>query len=226
MADGRQFGSPKILRFGDKTAGNQPGEEDSARSARQRWPMRWMARYRPPTGSASMPIWPSAGPAARCWQTRAAAPHAWRCCACPRRSLRRVAGTHTGPNQRNQDCNPGLSIPAEQHPGVAEQRLAGHRDWWRGCCGAGLRVPGAAASYGNVLPFRRRVAAAIGEARSAQILFQPRFAMTAAMAFFSIALTMNLTGVLRRLRASDLRPSSLKRDLIERTRAWCGITKG
>ena len=37
--------------------------------------------------------------------------------------------------------------------------------------------------------------------------------MTAAMAFFSIALTMNLTGVhLQDLRASDLKPSSLKRD--------------
>src|ERR1039457_1082978 len=42
---------------------------------------------------------------------------------------------------------------------------------------------------------------------------QPRLAMTAAMAFFSIALTMNLTGVhLQDLRASDLKPSSLKRD--------------
>ncbi len=26
MADGRQFGSPKILRFGDKAAGNQAGD--------------------------------------------------------------------------------------------------------------------------------------------------------------------------------------------------------
>jgi hypothetical protein len=46
-----------------------------------------------------------------------------------------------------------------------------------------------------------------------QIMLQPRLAMTAAMAFFSIALTMNLTGVrLQDLRASDLTPSSLKRD--------------
>lgn len=45
-----------------------------------------------------------------------------------------------------------------------------------------------------------------------QTLLQPRLAMTAAMAFFSIALTMNLVGVrITDLKASDLKPSSLKR---------------
>ena len=49
-----------------------------------------------------------------------------------------------------------------------------------------------------------------------QTLLQPRLAMTAAMAFFSIALTLNLTGVrFSELRASDLRPSSLKRSFYE-----------
>jgi hypothetical protein len=43
-------------------------------------------------------------------------------------------------------------------------------------------------------------------------MLQPRLAMTAAMAFFSIALTMNLTGVrLSALRASDFKPSSIMR---------------
>jgi hypothetical protein len=43
-------------------------------------------------------------------------------------------------------------------------------------------------------------------------MLQPRLAMTAAMAFFSIALTLNLTGVrLSGLRASDLKPSSIMR---------------
>lgn len=80
----------------------------------------------------------------------------------------------------------------------------------------GYAVPGAAASYGNVLPFRRRMAAAVRANSFGQIVFQPRFAMTAAMAFFSIALTMNLTGFHpASLRASDLRPSSLQRDLID-----------
>jgi len=40
---------------------------------------------------------------------------------------------------------------------------------------------------------------------------EPRLMMTAAMAFFSIALTLNLTGVrLSRIRLSDLKPTSLK----------------
>jgi Putative zinc-finger len=47
---------------------------------------------------------------------------------------------------------------------------------------------------------------------NARVMFQPRMAMTAAMAFFSIALTLNLTGVrLRDLRASNFTPSALKR---------------
>jgi hypothetical protein len=48
--------------------------------------------------------------------------------------------------------------------------------------------------------------------QSSQVMFQPRLAMTAAMAFFSIALTLNLTGVrLREVRASDFTPSAIKR---------------
>lgn len=49
---------------------------------------------------------------------------------------------------------------------------------------------------------------------SARTTFQPRIAMTAAMAFFSIALTLNLTGVrLRDLRPSNFTPSALKRSV-------------
>ena len=49
-------------------------------------------------------------------------------------------------------------------------------------------------------------------ARMAYTVMQPRFAMTAAMAFFSIALTMNIAGVrLSSLRASDLQPVNLKK---------------
>jgi hypothetical protein len=70
-----------------------------------------------------------------------------------------------------------------------------------------------AVAYGNLVPFPARVAAALRRSVFGQIASQPRLVMTAAMAFFSIALTMNLTGVrLQDLRASDLRPSSLKRD--------------
>ncbi len=52
--------------------------------------------------------------------------------------------------------------------------------------------------------------------QSAQVIFQPRLAMTAAMAFFSIALTLNLTGVrLRDVRASNFTPSALKRTVAD-----------
>jgi hypothetical protein len=47
---------------------------------------------------------------------------------------------------------------------------------------------------------------------NARVTFQPRFAMTAAMAFFSIALTLNLTGVrLTNLHAENFTPSGLQR---------------
>ena len=49
-----------------------------------------------------------------------------------------------------------------------------------------------------------------------QMSFQPRLAMTAAMAFFSIALTLNLTGVrVKDFRAEMLRPSSLRRSVAD-----------
>jgi hypothetical protein len=52
----------------------------------------------------------------------------------------------------------------------------------------------------------------------AQSVFQPRLAMTAAMAFFSIALTLNLTGVrLRDVRAENFTPSGIKRTVADST---------
>ena len=70
-------------------------------------------------------------------------------------------------------------------------------------------------SQAKVLPFR--VPAHLQQPRTRvqrmmHTVMQPRFAMTAAMAFFSIALTMNIAGVrLSSLRASDLKPSSVKK---------------
>jgi hypothetical protein len=58
-----------------------------------------------------------------------------------------------------------------------------------------------------IAPFR------VGDA---QALMQPRLAMTAAMAFFSIALTLNLMGVrLRDLRAEDFTPAGLQRTVAD-----------
>ena len=63
----------------------------------------------------------------------------------------------------------------------------------------------------KVLPFRTRVSH--GFRSLGQSMLQPRLAMTAAMAFFSIALTMNLTGVrITDIRASDFKPSSIMRN--------------
>jgi anti-sigma factor RsiW len=46
--------------------------------------------------------------------------------------------------------------------------------------------------------------------------FQPRMAMTTAMAFFSIALTLNLAGVrLKNVRAADFTPSGVRRNVAE-----------
>jgi len=81
-------------------------------------------------------------------------------------------------------------------------------------------IPGVSSGYasevvyttGKVLPFRQRMVNAFKFSNVRQGLMQPRLAMTAAMAFFSIALTLNLTGVrITDLRASDFTPSSLKR---------------
>lgn len=81
-------------------------------------------------------------------------------------------------------------------------------------------IPGASSGYaselvyttGKVLPFRQRMVNAFKFSNVRHALMQPRLAMTAAMAFFSIALTLNLTGVrITNLRAGDFTPSSLKR---------------
>jgi hypothetical protein len=83
--------------------------------------------------------------------------------------------------------------------------------------GGPILVPAAAAPSvytpaTNVLPFRQRVANVF----QLRTFMQPRLAMTAAMAFFSIALTLNLTGVhITQLRASDLKPSSLRRSFYD-----------
>jgi hypothetical protein len=65
------------------------------------------------------------------------------------------------------------------------------------------------------LAFRRKLAG-LFSFENAGAGFQPRLAMTAAMAFFSIALTLNMTGVrLSDLRAGILRPSSLRRTVAD-----------
>ncbi len=71
-------------------------------------------------------------------------------------------------------------------------------------------VPGPAVPS-NVIAFQPRPAGRFNLKAITHTMMQPRLAMTAAMAFFSITLTLNLTGVhLSDLRAADLTPSNLK----------------
>ena len=75
-------------------------------------------------------------------------------------------------------------------------------------------TPAAPFASSNILPFRTRIRNGLRSV--GQTMLQPRLAMTAAMAFFSIALTLNLTGVrLSQLHASDLKPSSIMRSCYE-----------
>ena len=74
-----------------------------------------------------------------------------------------------------------------------------------------------AAAGAKVLPFHSRMASMRqGGWRVGRAILQPRLAMTAAMAFFSIGLTLNLTGVqLNQLRATDLKPANIRRSFYE-----------
>ncbi len=75
-----------------------------------------------------------------------------------------------------------------------------------------MTQPAAAFGSAKVLPFRSRIASAFHLRSIGHTLLQPRLAMTAAMAFFSIALTLNLTGIrLSDIHASDFKPSSIMR---------------
>jgi len=70
---------------------------------------------------------------------------------------------------------------------------------------SGALAPAAAFNGpGKVLPFTSRLSKGFNLKSIGHAMLQPRLAMTAAMAFFSVALTLNLTGVhLNELRANE-----------------------
>jgi anti-sigma factor RsiW len=75
-----------------------------------------------------------------------------------------------------------------------------------------LATPAAQAPPQPRRPFQWASMLDVFSIENARATFQPRLAMTAAMAFFSIALTLNLTGIrLSNLRASSFTPSALQR---------------
>lgn len=114
-----------------------------------------------------------------------------------------------------------LSPEPEPPEGLLERILAhtgpGHpaESGWH----TGMPVPAVAGTAGvpDFVPPVWQQAGFLGRMRYA---LQPRLLMTAAMAFFSIALTLNMTGVhLSTLRLADLRPTAMRsymeRQLVE-----------
>jgi hypothetical protein len=127
-----------------------------------------------------------------------------------------------------------LRNPAPEPPADLLERILAQTSWAQIHGDAGSIVPGAmhhaavaplpfapamgggtamAPGSSRVIAFPQKTFAAVRRSGFGQIVLQPRLAMTAAMAFFSIALTLNITGIHpTALRAADLEPSSLRRD--------------
>jgi hypothetical protein len=207
VADNKNFGAPKILQFGDKTPGNLSGDsghcsqceamladalDGTLSAADQEFFDTHMANCEPCAQSFA----DARRGIAFLEMLRHPQPEP------PAALLERILAQTSG--------DPRHAAPAGmQHAGLQGATVALPPE--------AFGVPGLAPGYtiaasGNVLPFRQRMVAAMRTSSLGHIVFQPRLAMTAAMAFFSIALTLNLTGVrLQDLHASDLRPSSLKR---------------
>jgi len=213
VADERQFGSPKNLQFGDKATGTQAGDAvqcaqceamladamDGSLTADQQ---ERMDEHVAECGMCSQMLAEARRGAAWLEMLRTPRPEP------PATLLEHILAATSGA-RGTLDAGRMVSAGMEQ-AGVANAMPAQLGGMAQGF------GPGASASYGNVLPFRTRAASALRTSSVGQIALQPRFAMTAAMAFFSIALTMNLTGVHPlSLRPGDLRPSSLKRNFTD-----------
>jgi len=204
VTDSRQFRNPKVLQFGDKTGGDRSGDSghcaqceamlaDALDGTLSAADQEVFDGHMAECGPCSQLLADARRGAAFLEMLRKPAPEP------PAALLERILAQTSG--QAGLAVPGAIPIPAQPS----------------GQYGIAALVPAqavAGAVYGNVIPFPRRVATAFRTSSFGQIMLQPRLAMTAAMAFFSIALTMNLTGVhLQDLRASDLKPSSLKRDI-------------
>ncbi len=108
------------------------------------------------------------------------------------------------PSRPVQDILPGMhsglgaaSVPAETASGHKERRRGSDADYLPGDGSAARSIP--AWQHSSVVVLRRT-------------FIEPRLALVAAMAFFSVALTLNLLGVrLTGLHASDLTPRNMHR---------------
>jgi hypothetical protein len=203
VADNKQFGSPKILQFGDKTTGNQPGDSghcvqceamlsdalDGTLSAEDQ---EFFELHMAHCGPCAQGLADARRGAAFLEMLRTPAPEP------PAELLERILAQTSG-----------AFLPATQagfNPASMTNPEEGIAAMAPGYVTTGM--PGA-----TVIPFPLRFVAAVRRNTIGQLMLQPRLAMTAAMAFFSIALTMNLTGIHpTSLRVTDLKPSSLTRD--------------
>jgi hypothetical protein len=200
VADSKQFGNPKVLQFGDRSAGNRPGDSGHCAQCEA-----MLADALDGTLSAA--------------DQEIFDLHMAGCDPCSRM----LADARRGAAFLEM-----LRTPAPEPPATLLDRILAQTSGAQAVA-EGMQPAGMAGAYsaqpivpaagygngnlGNLVPFSTRMAAVLRRNVFGQIALQPRLVMTAAMAFFSIALTMNLTGVrLQDLRASDLRPSSLKRD--------------
>jgi hypothetical protein len=204
VTDSKQFGNPKVLQFGDKTGSSRSGDGghcaqceamltdalDGTLSTADQAPF---DTHMAACGQCSQSLADARRGAAFLEMLRMPAPEP------PAMLLERILAETSGAAGHDVQ-HFGFPLPIPQHGDLGVAAFT-----------AGQAIP--ATIYGNVVPFPRRFATAFRTSSIGQIMLQPRLAMTAAMAFFSIALTMNITGVHPQdLRASDLKPSSLKRD--------------
>jgi hypothetical protein len=195
VAESGKFGGPRVLQFGDRMAGNQPA--DSGHCARCEAMLAdaldgtlgaedqaFFDLHMQHCEPCAQLLADATRGAAWLEMLRNPAPEP------PAELLQRIL-TQTGPMA---EVGAAMTAPAAGYvPAYA--------------------VPGDLAQGARVIPFGRRTVAAVRRSSFGQLLMQPRLVMTAAMAFFSIALTMNITGINPlSLRASDLTPGSLKRD--------------
>lgn len=104
------------------------------------------------------------------------------------------------------------ALRAEQQAHAEQVSLLGSAP--RGSLRRAPAAPVDAAVTPGVLPFHTRLGLRLRPV--IHTVLQPRFMMTAAMAFFSIALSLNVAGIqLNEIHASDLKPASLRRSFYQ-----------
>ena len=125
----------------------------------------------------------------------------------PANLLQSILARTSGPSE--------MALPVVSEPGsyaLDDQPL------WSGAMGLGAKAPPASLPgfAGLFADLQHGIQRWFGVGDRSFPALQPRFAMTAAMAFFSVCLTLNLLGVsVRSLHAESLRPAGLQRTVAD-----------